>query len=196
MTSMALGAGGGAAATPYRSPPVAEGVSTGPAVIECDGLVHSFGSKAVLHGVTFAVPRGSVYGFIGPNGAGKTTTLRILATLLEPLGGTARVAGHDVVTHPDRVRRVLGYMPDGAGVRLAQGRWGAIGGRRALPALAVEQHGRPQLRRRGARHVGLGGRRVARRDALRRPLAAGEHVERTCITRRRAPGAPAPAIRA
>jgi ABC-2 type transport system ATP-binding protein len=101
---------------PYRSLPIAEAKGPQPAVIECEGLVHSFGSKSVLRGVSFQVPKGSIYGFIGPNGAGKTTTLRILATLLEPTSGTARVAGHDVSTHPERVRRVLGYMPDGPGV--------------------------------------------------------------------------------
>jgi ABC-2 type transport system ATP-binding protein len=102
---------------PYRSAPLAEPKATIPFAIECEGLVHSFGSKAVLRGVTFQVPRGSIYGFIGPNGAGKTTTLRILATLLEPTSGTARIAGHDVTGHPERVRRVLGYMPDGPGVQ-------------------------------------------------------------------------------
>jgi ABC-2 type transport system ATP-binding protein len=101
---------------PYRSLPIAEPKGAQPAVIECEGLVHSFGSKAVLRGVSFQVPRGSIYGFIGPNGAGKTTTLRILATLLEPTSGTARIAGHDVTLHPERVRCVLGYMPDGPGV--------------------------------------------------------------------------------
>src|SRR5579872_778804 len=104
------------ASAPYRSPPEEHARPTQPAVIECDGLVHAFGPKTVLRGVTLEVPRGSIYGFIGPNGAGKTTTLRILATLLEPTSGTARVAGHDVASHPERVRRVLGYMPDGPGI--------------------------------------------------------------------------------
>ncbi len=109
-------AGADGATAPYREPPVVEPKAIEAPVIECDGLVHSFGSKSVLCGVTFQVPRGSIYGFIGQNGAGKTTTLRILATLLEPTGGTARVAGHDVTSHPERVRRALGYMPDGPGV--------------------------------------------------------------------------------
>ena len=101
---------------PYRSAPVAAPKATRPFAIECEDLVHSFGSKAVLRGVSFQVPKGSIYGFIGPNGAGKTTTLRILATLLDPTSGTARIAGHDVTAHPERVRRVLGYMPDGPAV--------------------------------------------------------------------------------
>jgi ABC-2 type transport system ATP-binding protein len=105
------------AAAPYRSPAAGEApVDAAAPVIECDGIVHSFGTKPVLRGVSFRVPRGSIYGFIGPNGAGKTTTLRVLATLLTPARGTARVAGHDVITHADDVRRVLGYMPDGHGV--------------------------------------------------------------------------------
>ncbi len=85
-------------------------------MIECDGLTHTFGDREVLHGVTFTVPRGAVFGFIGPNGAGKTTTLRILATLLAPTGGAARVGGLDVATDPEGVRRIMGYMPDHAGV--------------------------------------------------------------------------------
>jgi ABC-2 type transport system ATP-binding protein len=103
------------AVAPYREPPRAQPKATKEPAIECDGLVHAFGSTEVLRGVTFRVPRGSIYGFIGPNGAGKTTTLRILATLLEPTSGTARVAGHDVTSRPEQVRRVLGYMPDGPG---------------------------------------------------------------------------------
>jgi ABC-2 type transport system ATP-binding protein len=111
-----LAARDGGAEGPYRSPFVERAKAAEAPVIECEGLGHSFGSKSVLQGVTFQVRKGSVYGFVGPNGAGKTTTLRILATLLAPTSGTARVAGHDVTSHPERVRRVLGYMPDGHGV--------------------------------------------------------------------------------
>jgi ABC-2 type transport system ATP-binding protein len=111
-----LAADGASAEGPYRSPVVERSNAAEAPVIECDGLVHSFGSKVVLQGVSFRVRRGSIFGFVGPNGAGKTTTLRILAALLEPTGGTARVAGHDVASHPERVRRVLGYMPDGHGI--------------------------------------------------------------------------------
>jgi len=77
-----------------------------------EDLVKHYGRFEALRGVSFTVPRGSIYGFVGPNGAGKTTTLRILATLLRPTRGRARVAGEDVVRHPERVRRVIGYMPD------------------------------------------------------------------------------------
>jgi ABC-2 type transport system ATP-binding protein len=85
-------------------------------VIECEELRHAFGDREVLHGVSLRVPEGAVYGFIGPNGAGKTTTLRVLATLLVPTSGVARVAGLDVVADPVAVRRVVGYLPDNAGV--------------------------------------------------------------------------------
>jgi ABC-2 type transport system ATP-binding protein len=101
---------------PYRSLVDERRPARAPA-IECCDIVHSFGSKKVLCGVSFEVPRGSVYGFIGPNGAGKTTTLRILATMLDPTSGTARIAGYDVTSHPERVRRILGYMPDSSGIK-------------------------------------------------------------------------------
>nr|MDT0664822.1 ATP-binding cassette domain-containing protein [Micromonospora sp. DSM 115978] len=72
--------------------------------IEASGLVKIFGETRAVDGVDLAVQTGAVYGFLGPNGAGKTTTIRILATLLRPDGGTARVLGHDVVTEADAVR--------------------------------------------------------------------------------------------
>jgi ABC-2 type transport system ATP-binding protein len=73
--------------------------------IETAGLVKVFGSTRAVDGVDLAVPTGGVYGFLGPNGAGKTTTIRMLATLLQPDAGTARVLGHDVVHEADAVRR-------------------------------------------------------------------------------------------
>ena len=85
-------------------------------MIECDKITHSFGEHRVLHDVTFSVPKGAIFGFIGPNGAGKTTTIRILATLQAPTSGTALVGGIDVVEDPAGVRRIMGYMPDLAGV--------------------------------------------------------------------------------
>ena len=73
--------------------------------IEATGLEKSFGDTKAVCGVDLAVRRGSVYGMLGPNGAGKTTTIRMLATLLRPDGGEARVLGHDVVREADAVRR-------------------------------------------------------------------------------------------
>ena len=75
-----------------------------PLAIETSALVKTFGRIRAVDGVDLAVDRGTVYGFLGPNGAGKTTTLRVLATLLRPDHGTARVLGHDVVADADAVR--------------------------------------------------------------------------------------------
>ncbi len=79
-------------------------------------LWHRFGNFDVLRDVSFEVAQGEIFGFIGPNGAGKTTTIRVIATLLEPLSGRVEVDGIDVALEPERVRRVIGYMPDHAGV--------------------------------------------------------------------------------
>jgi ABC-2 type transport system ATP-binding protein len=73
--------------------------------VETSGLVKAFGTTRAVDGVDLQVPSGSVYGVLGPNGAGKTTIIRILATLLRPDAGTARVFGHDVVPAADAVRR-------------------------------------------------------------------------------------------
>jgi ABC-2 type transport system ATP-binding protein len=72
--------------------------------IEAEGLVKSFGETRALDGIDLVVPAGAVYGLLGPNGAGKTTAVRVLATLLRPDGGSARVFGHDVVRQADAVR--------------------------------------------------------------------------------------------
>jgi ABC-2 type transport system ATP-binding protein len=75
--------------------------------IEAIGLVKSFGDTRAVDGVDLAVRRGSVYGVLGPNGAGKTTTIRMLATLLKPDAGSARVLGHDIVREGDAVRGLV-----------------------------------------------------------------------------------------
>src|ERR687894_230918 len=75
--------------------------------IEASGLVKTFGENRAVDGVELAVGTGMVYGLLGPNGAGKTTTIRMLATLLRPDDGTARVFGHDVVREADAVRGMV-----------------------------------------------------------------------------------------
>ncbi len=78
--------------------------TTSSLAVEATGLVKSFGDTRAVDGVDLAVGRGSVYGVLGPNGAGKTTTIRMLATLIRPDAGSARVLGHDIVKDADAVR--------------------------------------------------------------------------------------------
>jgi sodium transport system ATP-binding protein len=90
-------------------------------MIEVVDLVKDYraGDGSVVHAVdriSFGVAAGETVGLLGANGAGKTTTLRVLATLLKPTSGTARVAGHDVVADPVGVRRHLGYVSATTGV--------------------------------------------------------------------------------
>ncbi|MEZ5124963.1 MAG: ATP-binding cassette domain-containing protein [Thermoleophilia bacterium] len=77
-------------------------------VIDVQDLVKVFGDTRAVDGVSFRVEHGELFGFLGPNGAGKTTTIRILATLLCPTSGTARVAGFDVCAQAHEVRTRLG----------------------------------------------------------------------------------------
>lgn len=90
-------------------PPAAPAVQT-------TNLTRIYGSMVALNALNLTVNRGDLFGFIGSNGAGKTTTLRILATFLAPSSGKAEVLGYDVVRDADRVRHVIGYMPDFFGV--------------------------------------------------------------------------------
>ena len=84
--------------------------------IEAEGLVKVFGETRAVDGIDLAVQAGTVYGFLGPNGAGKTTTIRMLATLLRPDGGSARVFGHDIVAEADAVRGCVGLTGQFASV--------------------------------------------------------------------------------
>jgi len=85
-------------------------------VIETKELAKSYGTFDALRGIDLQVEEGDVFGFIGPNGAGKTTTIRILTTLLEPTSGEAHVAGYSVWEEKDKIRSIIGYMPDSFGV--------------------------------------------------------------------------------
>ena len=84
--------------------------------IEATGLRKSFGKVKALDGLDLNVPVGSVCALLGPNGAGKTTAIRILVTLARPDAGTARVAGHDPISEPGRVRELIGLAGQHAAV--------------------------------------------------------------------------------
>ncbi|MFC5827023.1 ATP-binding cassette domain-containing protein [Nonomuraea insulae] len=84
--------------------------------IQAEGLVKRYGDRTALNGVDLEVPAGEVIGVLGPNGAGKTTMVRILATLMRPDEGRARVGGHDVVQDPVRVRSLIGLTGQYASV--------------------------------------------------------------------------------
>jgi ABC-2 type transport system ATP-binding protein len=87
-----------------------------PWAVEAEGLVKVFGDNRAVDGVDLRVAGGTIYGVLGPNGAGKTTVLSMLATLLRPDGGLARVFGHDVVAEPHIVRQLLGVTGQSASV--------------------------------------------------------------------------------
>jgi ABC-2 type transport system ATP-binding protein len=83
-------------------------------MIEVQGLTKRYGTQAAVEDVTFSVRQGEIVGFLGPNGAGKTTTMRVLTGFLPPSEGTARVAGHDIVSDSRRARAKTGYLPESA----------------------------------------------------------------------------------
>ena len=87
---------------------------TGPGSIELERLSRRYGAFEAVRELTLSIPPGEVFGLLGPNGAGKSTTLKMLATLLKPTGGRGRVAGFDLVSSANDVRRHLGYVPEGA----------------------------------------------------------------------------------
>lgn len=84
--------------------------------IETTHLTKRFKKVTAVDDVSFTAPDGEVFGLLGPNGAGKTTTLRLLATLLQPTAGRARVGGHDVRQAPERARAQLGILLEEAGL--------------------------------------------------------------------------------
>jgi ABC-2 type transport system ATP-binding protein len=85
-------------------------------VIELEGLSREFNGRVAVEGLTFGVEEGEIFGLLGPNGAGKTTTVRMLCSLIRPTRGRARVCGHDVVEEAERVREVVGLLPENPGL--------------------------------------------------------------------------------
>ncbi|HEY2784889.1 MAG TPA: ABC transporter ATP-binding protein [Fimbriiglobus sp.] len=81
-------------------------------MIELIDVTKSYGPKVAVQNLTLTVPPGELFAFLGPNGAGKTTTIKLVCGLLFPTAGTVRVGGFDVVTHGDRARALVSYVPD------------------------------------------------------------------------------------
>lgn len=85
-------------------------------MIEIRGVTKIYKDLVAVNNLNLTIGQGDIFGFIGPNGAGKTTTIKILATLLKPTQGFALIGGYNVLTQPDDVKRIIGYMPDFFGV--------------------------------------------------------------------------------
>jgi len=92
------------------SPPGEARDSSGPAIIQVRDIVHRYGNRTALNGVSFEVRPAELFGLLGPNGSGKTTLFRILSTLMVPSSGTAVVAGIDAVREPGALRRRIGVV--------------------------------------------------------------------------------------
>lgn len=150
--------------------------------IEARQLIKTYGGHVTaLDGIDLAVERGSVFGLLGPNGAGKSTTVKILTTLARPDSGTATVAGHDVLRHPDRVRRAIGVVAQGSG---------------ADPVATGRENLRLQGRLYGLKGAALEQRvdelldRFTLTEAARRPVKGYSGGMRQPARRRSRPGAP------
>jgi ABC-2 type transport system ATP-binding protein len=87
-----------------------------PPAVTVRGLVKHFGAVKAVDGITFDIASRQIFGILGPNGSGKTTTIRMLCGLLKPTAGVAAVAGADVTTRPERVKRTIGYMSQAFGL--------------------------------------------------------------------------------
>jgi ABC-2 type transport system ATP-binding protein len=152
-------------------------MSDGP-IIEVENLTKRYAGHAAVDGIAFTVERGEIVGFLGPNGAGKSTTMRILACYLPATYGTARVAGFDVFTQADEVRRRIGYMPENNPMHLDmrvreylkfRARLKGLGIRRSRERveLVMQQCGLTEVRRKIIGHLSKGYRqRVGLADAL------------------------------
>jgi ABC-2 type transport system ATP-binding protein len=137
-------------------------------VVSVEGLVFDYPGKRALHGLDLAVPRGAVLALVGPNGAGKSTLMRVVAGLDEPLEGRVLVAGVDVLEHPRRAQRQIGYLSDFFGL------YEELSVRRCLLHAAsvrgVASAGAPQAVLQAAQRVGLSDRLDTPAGSLSRGL--------------------------
>src|SRR5580692_4730212 len=81
-------------------------------MIKVNGLTKRYAHNTAVDQISFEVQKGQIVGFLGPNGAGKTTTMRMLTCFLTPTGGTATVAGFDILDQPLEVKKRIGYLPE------------------------------------------------------------------------------------
>lgn len=93
-----------------RDKPVQQGPENLGKAVTVRNLTRRFGSFVAVNALSFDVPKGEIFGFLGPNGAGKSTTIRMLCGLLEPTEGQGTVAGFDITTEPESIKRHIGYM--------------------------------------------------------------------------------------
>jgi len=117
-------------------------------VLEANHLSRTFGDFVAVDDVTFSLQPGEIVGFLGPNGAGKTTTIKMLTGLLGPSAGSARVAGHDIVTEPLEAKARIGYVPDTPnlyGTLKASEYLRFVGQLYKVPPARVEERMRPML---------------------------------------------------
>ena len=99
-----------ASKTPFAVASPETSLAVEPAVISVQDVVHRYGDRAALNGVSFDVQHAELFGLLGPNGSGKTTLFRILSTLMIPVGGHARIMGFDVARDPNSLRRQIGVV--------------------------------------------------------------------------------------
>ncbi|MFI9775355.1 ATP-binding cassette domain-containing protein [Streptomyces sp. NPDC051956] len=138
-------------------------MSTRAPAVQARQLVKTYpGDVTALSGMDITVEPGTVFGLLGPNGAGKSTTVKILTTLARPDSGTATVAGHDVLRHPDRVRRAIGVVAQKSG---------------ADPVATGRENLRLQGRLYGLRGADLNRRVTELLDRFRLTDAAGRQVK-------------------
>jgi ABC-2 type transport system ATP-binding protein len=157
-------------------------MSTRPPAIDATGLGRDYGSTRALEALDLTVPAAAIVGLVGPNGAGKTTTMLVLATLLRPSRGVARVFGHDIVSGRTAIRRHLGLIFQEASIDglltveenlLFAARLSGLGAPAARRAVSdvIDRTGLGERRSQPARHLSTGWRRLTdlARAILHRP---------------------------
>ncbi|MDP2725503.1 MAG: ABC transporter ATP-binding protein [Syntrophales bacterium] len=87
-----------------------DGSVKSPDAISVENLEKRFGAFTAVDKITFSVKKGEIFGFLGPNGSGKSTTIRMLCGIITPTSGSGQVAGHDIVTGAEGIKRSIGYM--------------------------------------------------------------------------------------